>query len=48
MIYDPNDVKIAMDEHGVLYHATPHTNEAGESDPQWVPVRVMDFRRPEW
>jgi hypothetical protein len=51
MIYDPQDLDQAMDEHGVLfYRRAALTGQQGA--PEWVPLqehsKPRDFYRPEW
>jgi hypothetical protein len=49
-------MKIAMDDHGIVYHATQWEKDAdGNPLPKWVPMVIVnfeqfskDFRRPEW
>lgn len=52
MIYDPQNIKIAMDDHGRLYHAVNGPSKDGNPDPQWVLMEEInfrgEFRRPEW
>ena len=53
MIYDPFDVKIAMDCHGrILTPASYGQDEDGNPVPEWVVTEEInfrgEFRRPEW
>lgn len=53
MIYDPENVKIAMDDSGRLYVPRDIGPDAqGNPEPVWVPMQTSncdgDFRRPEW
>ena len=53
MIYDPTNVKVAMDDHGILYHVSVWRKDAdGNSIPEWVRMEEInfrgEFRRPEW
>ena len=46
MIYDPENVNLAIDHHGtVLMRVTKEENDATEQE-KWSPLH--DFRRPEW
>lgn len=54
MIYDPENVKIAMDDHGILFEPCVWgKDEQGNPVPvEWKPIvevkRDGTFRRPEW
>lgn len=55
MIYDPVNIKIAMDEQGRLYHVrVMHTDADGNPVPEWAPMVARNsnekggFRWPEW
>lgn len=53
MIFDPHNIKIAMDEHGRLYRPESwRMNEEGNPEPEWVLMEEInfrgEFRRPEW
>lgn len=53
MIYDPQNPKVAMDEHGHIFVAK-QTGRDKKGNPivQWMPTVEIDFtgefRRPEW
>jgi hypothetical protein len=58
MLYDPEDMHLAMDDDGILYRpASMRNDENGNPYPVWVMVKNdvipqerpdQGFRRPEW
>lgn len=52
LLYDPQDLNMAMDENGVLYYRCAVLGDEIPSAPEWAPLHEIkkptEFRRPEW